>query len=339
MCGEASGDAAAHSYDADNACVCGHKLVEVVTQSTATLKAMLQLDFLINYKLLSGTDNYAIITRTYADGDNKNAVDQIRINQIDWVKYDNNLKMASYTKIAAKEMGDQITIVIYNAQGQQLSIPKTDCIKAYAYRGLDSLKNTTDSKYKTLRTMLVDMLNYGAAAQVQFNYDTENLVNADLTEAQKAWETKTDVEVENKQDNGIGGWGRTLTLKSAIQMDFLFKTNVVGGASTWKNLYAIATYVDHYGNTKTVRVEGKDFVKYNSSVVQVSVVGMAVADYQSLVTCVVYNSNNEVVGTSTDSMEGYAKRAIDSEAASAELKTLLKCLMKFSAGADKYFNK
>ena len=35
--------------------------------------------------------------------------------------------------------------------------------------------------------MLVDMLNYGAAAQVKANYDTANLANAGLTETQKSW--------------------------------------------------------------------------------------------------------------------------------------------------------
>ena len=47
--------------------------------------------------------------------------------------------------------------------------------------------DSASAKYKALRTMLVDMLNYGAAAQVKANYDTANLANAGLTETQKSW--------------------------------------------------------------------------------------------------------------------------------------------------------
>ena len=36
-----------------------------------------------------------------------------------------------------------------------------------------------------LKTLLVDMLNYGAAAQTYFNYNTGNLANSTLTAAQK----------------------------------------------------------------------------------------------------------------------------------------------------------
>ena len=36
----------------------------MITQSQATLKAMLQLDFTVNKSLLTGTDNYGVITHS-----------------------------------------------------------------------------------------------------------------------------------------------------------------------------------------------------------------------------------------------------------------------------------
>ena len=210
-----------------------------------------------------------------------------------------------------------------------------------AQRNIDdlvALANSNTGSMATLRTLLVDMLNYGAAAQVQFKYDTENLVNADLTDAQKAWATKDDVVLTNNQIKDAATHSTALTLKSAIQIDFIFFTSEVGTASDWANRYAIVTYTDHYGNEKEMRIEGTSFAKYyNNSYVQVNAIGMAVADYQAVVTCVVYDSNGNVLATAADSMEGYAKRALDSGEAGEVLENLCKALMKFSASADAFF--
>ena len=46
--------------------------------------------------------------------------------------------------------------------------------------------NATE-KNKVFRTMLVDILNYASAAQITSGRDTDNLVNASLTETQKSW--------------------------------------------------------------------------------------------------------------------------------------------------------
>lgn len=47
--------------------------------------------------------------------------------------------------------------------------------------------DNASNKNKAFRTMLVNILNYATAAQKKINYDTANLANAGLTEAQKAW--------------------------------------------------------------------------------------------------------------------------------------------------------
>ena len=123
---------------------------------------MLQLDFTIDVTKLAGTDNYAVLTRTYADG----TTEEVRVEQADWSKANTTDYYVSYSKIAAKEMGDEVTVVFYNAAGEQLTVPATDSIKAYAFRGLKALAGVADgTKNATLRTLLVDLLNYGAAAQ------------------------------------------------------------------------------------------------------------------------------------------------------------------------------
>ena len=329
-CGESVIEA--HSYDSNYACACGHALIDLIKSSQATLEAMLRLDFTVDKTKLSGEDNYVVLTHTYANG----STDVVTIPQSEWSK----AGMVSYSKIAAKEMGDDVTIVVYNGQGQQLSIPETDSIKAYAFRGLKALAGVADgTKNAILRTLLVDMLNYGAAAQVQFSYNTANLVNADLTDAQKAWATKNDVAPSgNHQIKDTATFNSTLVLESAIEMDCIFYASKIGASNTWKDLYAIATYVDFNGKTKSVRIEGEDFRMYsNSSYALVPVIGMAVADYQAIVTCVVYDANGNALGTAIDSVESYVYRALASGAAGETLETLCNNLMKFSASAKEYF--
>ena len=94
----------------------------------------------------------------------------------------------TYTGINAMEMGDRFTATLYaiaqdgtRHYGQSVS----SSIKSYL---MEKLSDSTASD--ELKTLAVDMLNYGAAAQANFGYDTENLVNADLTEDQKTLGTQ-----------------------------------------------------------------------------------------------------------------------------------------------------
>lgn len=57
-------------------------------------------------------------------------------------------------------------------------------VKEYAYTLLDRYSS---DEYSKLRTLLVDLLNYGAMAQKYVGYKTDNLVNSELTAVQKSW--------------------------------------------------------------------------------------------------------------------------------------------------------
>ena len=84
--------------------------------------------------------------------------------------------------IAAKCLGDTIYFAVYYKLSDG----------TYGYTGLArySPKTYAYNQLKTgsaeMKPIVVAMLKYGAAAQSYFNYNTENLVNADLTEEQNA---------------------------------------------------------------------------------------------------------------------------------------------------------
>ncbi len=93
----------------------------------------------------------------------------------------------SYKDMAAKEMGDEFTATLYAIDH--------NAVVSYGPSVTSSVKQTLLDKFDEptttdqWRTMAVDMLKYGAAAQIHFDYDTEHLVTADLTKQQLAFAT------------------------------------------------------------------------------------------------------------------------------------------------------
>ena len=95
-----------------------------------------------------------------------------------------NRFLATTDGIAAKEMGDTRYYVAYAIRGDGeyfFSDIYDYSPKKYSMNMLG--RDTTSAKQKAL---CVAMLNYGAAAQEYFGYRTEDLMNRDLTDAQKA---------------------------------------------------------------------------------------------------------------------------------------------------------
>ena len=94
-----------------------------------------------------------------------------------------NMYMVRSQGVPAKMLGDNMYIRVYAklSDGTYAYSPVTYySAKAYA---ADILNNSSNPDMKSL---VVAMLNYGAAAQVHFNHNVNTLMNADLTAAQKA---------------------------------------------------------------------------------------------------------------------------------------------------------
>ena len=128
---------------------------------------------------------------------------------------------ATYTGIFAMEMGDNFTATLY-AVAEDGTIYYGDSesasIKTYLMEKLADSTSTAE-----LKTLAVDMLNYGAAAQVNFNYDADNLVNADLTAAQKALGTQGVVAATDS--SATAGNGGRITTSVSLQSKVLLYVN------------------------------------------------------------------------------------------------------------------
>ncbi len=263
---------------------------------------------------------YARITKTYADHRADKVVEipfaGCPVQTIGGVNY----YRVAFDGIAAKEMTDELTCVAYNADGTAISNPKTTSVEAYA---LKQLETTTNAK---LRTVLVDMLNYGALAQKQFQYNTAAPANAKLTDVQKGYATGSiDISaLKAVAVKGTGWKGCSLTLQSNIQLTVFFDNTVVT-----KDMTAKISYTDHYGKAVSYDIPGSAFSDYNASTLYVSVGTLAAADLETVVSIDIM-SGDTLVGHSECNMAQYCTLAPTNE--------MVVALAKYCKAAYNYFH-
>ena len=134
-------------------------------------------------------------------------------------------------------MGDEVTATLYTKYGDTELVGETVTYSAaqYCYDMLDNIKDDDSENAKALKTLLVDLLNYGAADQVYSNYNTDALVNAGLTDEQKAYaSTEVDpyenhLEIKGNDADDDATWksgGLTLGDEIALRMSFILKEGV-----------------------------------------------------------------------------------------------------------------
>ncbi len=256
-----------------------------------TLGGSLAMNFYIPQDEIFGTEYYAEITK------NGTVVKQVPFAS--WSNYNYGteaLYRVTLDGIPAKGMADEITVQVFKTDGTPASLVWEDSIKAYITRNLDKWSD----EYKTWG---VDALNYGAASQVEFNYNVANLANADLTGEQLAYATK-DITLANNRMTTEKYAASSLRLASDISMTMYFKdiTNTEG-------MYATVSFVDHNGQAKSMRVEASSFTK-NGSLYGVFVNNMVTADASQIITVTMHNANGTLYAVARDSVESYCARMV-----------------------------
>ena len=270
-----------------------------------------------------GEDYYAVITKDYADGREDYTLE---IQDEDWQEYNSSLYRITMNKIAAKEMADKITVVIYNDEDEQVSKTWVDSVRAYTMRGIEGQMEEEEPN-EELMAVYVEMLNYGAAAQETFDYNVEDLANNELTDAHLEYGLSK-VQVNDFRVSEGAFYGSSLTLESNILLNFYFTIN----PADYEGLEAVATYTDHYGDDHEVIFDEDDFNKYNSTTWSLTLDTLVVADCRESVTVVVCDADGEKLASVTDSIESYAARMGENDPMSI-------AIMTFAVAAYNNFHK
>jgi len=225
--------------------------------------------------------------------------------------------------LAAKEMDDDITVTIFK-DNEAISNPKTMSLRQY---GEERLAASSNDEFKTV---VVDMLNYGAEAQKYFKYNTENLANRNIDAYQNlATDTVTlDKTREIVADTNGHFIASSVKFESDIVMMFAIDaaSEAVSGKITFINHLnkQVVTTIDEYSD---VKVNGKNAKMFEFT-------GMVVADIDQVITIEFFDENGAKVMELTDSLDAYLGRV----SATSTMKALADAFAKFSTSAYTYLH-
>lgn len=239
----------------------------------------------------------------------------------------------SYPGISPQMMNDTVSAILYaeyKENGKVYSSPaKPMTVKEYTYTMLERY-NT--SKYAKLRTLLVDLLNYGEAAQKYMNYKTNNLVTADLTIEQKSWGTNetlvfNDIKNFNYKpfDEATVKWtGSGLVLTNSVMVRAKFVADSIENK----------TVKITCGN-RTFIYEKEDFTKNTDGSYYVYCDEIYANEMSKEILLTVYEDGRQCSSTMRYSIESYAKAAHDAYP-NQSIDNLTQAMMRYGKSAEAY---
>lgn len=192
------------------------------TSSNGILSVSLSLDENITIKLRTSA--------TYDDGSTVKVSFNGKVTVLD----KNYGGVFAYAGVSPQQLGDTVTAVMCDKEGNQVGEPATFTVKSY----LEALLNLsfeesgckTEPQYSAMRELAVNMLNYGAAAQTYTDYKSETLANSDLTDEQKALATAPiTVSGTDKAVNGDSWVGAGVRFDYRLGLYFVFEAESLEG--------------------------------------------------------------------------------------------------------------
>ena len=280
-------------------------------------------------------------------------------------------------RVAAKDMGSVVSGRLFyriNSVEYISAEVASTSVRAYATEQLAQAAAAGDAE---LQQLMVDLLNYGAAAQIYAgvpslipnpNYvDDETtpdepqlirnpeLVNADLTEDQRNMvnrEIDPALTPDNEHREVLEGAvvnlpAATLVLEDRINLKFYVDLADSGFNRTSVELRL--TYEDLDGATQTAVIGGNMFTATtlgnypiegsSKDMYAAEFDGLNAAQLRTVVKAQVYKDGEPVSDALSYSVETYACKMIAREGVSETLKTLLKAMMLYGDSANAYFTR
>lgn len=241
-----------------------------------------------------------------------------------------------YSGLAAKEMAKVVSVRIYGEDAEGNIIMRSNAVDEYSIVAYALESVAFPSNDTNLKVCLADMFNYGAAAQIYFNYNTSELVNEidSIEEYINTYETTGDVEFTSVNGTSGEGFGAMPALSLNSSIDFMVSYNPARlkqyDTSTIKAVFS-------YHNSK----ENKDYdieVPYGDpdnfalgTYATFYCRTLAAAQVSTTVTVRVYAGDTQISNTLTYSVESYGTENVVKN--DANLLALCKCIMKYGNAA------
>lgn len=315
-------------------------------QASLTLSSDISINFYVSDSVLEGWEApYVLFSKAVYDAEG--SITGYRQEKVSAytakTSGDEAYHVFTFSGINATEMGSEITATLYASKDGVEYEGKTVTYSVLQYAN-NMLAKSDDA---ALRTMLVDLLNYGAEAQTYFGYNTANLVNAGLTDEQKAYATQTAPELTTckgmtKHDGATVSFKSvSLVLKEKVTLNYYLDLTDYNG--NINDLYLRVTYTDANGTAQERVIDGSEFVNrlYTDGAYYYAAnfSGLNATQMRTVCTAEVFSkiSDERVSHTVTYSIESYAySKASGTDQALIEL---LDAMMKYGDSASSFFAK
>ncbi len=241
-----------------------------------------------------------------------------------------------YKEVSAKEIGDTLTASLGFTKGEREYNGKVDeySLKRYAEERLAASAN------ESFKRLLVDLLNYGAAAQSYFEYKTDKPVNADLTEEQKALSLgKYNGITKVVSDEDTGVYEAEITrknIKFGNRIELLVATSF-GIDSDLSGVKLKVVYTTASGEEGVETIDGADFV-YRTDVNSYTAYfnGLKASEFRSVLFLTLVRGDEAISATVKYSLDTYAANRLEAST-DEKYKELLKKTLIYSDSAKDYF--
>ncbi len=332
-----------------------------IVGKTLLLKDMIQVRYVFNakdfgYDQAYAEQNMGVLVWTEAQDEYIPGTEDKKFEGGQIYNVKNSYYSVDSEGIPAKEMGDTTYAMGY-LKHENGTYTYSDVIeyspKMYAMSQLG--KDTTAA---LLKDLLVAMLNYGAAAQVQQGYNVTALVNNELTAEQQAWTYDAAKAVTKLEDTSKATWtadtrmshvGMTLLTKGAITYRRVIQIDaaLMAGAQEYGVLYWNEADYAAAETLTEANATGKNptLTLYNEAKSQYAadVLGVAAKNLGDTYYICVYVTDGEGVTTYSDLMtysaHTYCVNQIGkalSATVTQELKDLCKTIIIYSDAAKTY---
>lgn len=313
---------------------------------TLNVESDITLNFKIKKSLLTDyTDAFAVFDKALYNEKEFIEYDRIKMLPIQDTTNANNY-VFPYVGIAAKEVNSEIIATIYakNAEGNYVYFTETYNPVSYVNQICD--QPTSKSFPETLKTALVDMANYGAKAQLNFKYNTNNLASDSVKAAHQtayasvARETMTDhTSTTTMSGSVVTAWARTLSMENKV----IVNIRMTAPSTLDINSYVLKIdYKDVAGEDATLNVAGDSGkITWNGSRWVYEFDALTAIQFSDTFTATLCDLDGNAVSTSwTSSIESYGAAVLKQPTNStytAELKDMLKYMMTYGDSVKTYF--
>ena len=317
----------------------GYREELVIAAKNATFAS----DYSVLFAITEGVKNayskvYIVAEREQFDGDTAIESSSVTLTEC---SLNGSYYAFTYENFAAREIASEINATLYaeDAEGNVYYGPTISySLRQYAENQIR--KATVAEEFKT---MMVDFLNYGAAAQTHFGYNTSDLANSGLTEDELALASPERDYVDSKSATVDSTKAVNITNFNLVFVDkitILAATDM--DAATYEankdNWVAQVSYTNFDGIdvTEEIALNDESLFNLNGTKYVLRFAGLKSREMDKVVTIKICDKEGNVVSnTVTYSVESYAYSKGTGETTLAKL---VRNLIKFGDSNIAYFS-